>query len=125
MRNRITIQTTQELDQALEEVRVVTRRATKSEVIRDGIELYDLVVQHLRAGKHVYLGTTRETAGEVLLPHLERAAGRLRLQPATVKREASAPALAVVPAPVESSSDEAMPSAVDRAIAATRGSDSL
>ena len=78
MPNRITIQTTEELDRALEEVRLSTGRATRSEVLRDGLELYDLVIQHLRAGKHLYLGTTSESAGEVLLPHLERAAGRLR-----------------------------------------------
>ena len=58
MRNRITIQTTEELDQALEETRQATGRQTKSEVIRDSLELYDLIVQHLVAGKHLYLGMT-------------------------------------------------------------------
>jgi hypothetical protein len=107
MRNRITIQTTEELDRALEEVRLVTGRATKSEVIRDGLELYDLVVQHLIAGKHVYLGTARESAGEVLLPHLERAAGRFRPPLAVVKRDAVSTPLSVVPTqPVESASED-------------------
>jgi hypothetical protein len=100
MRNRITIQTTEELDQALEENRQATGRQTKSEVIRDSLELYDLIVQHLVAGKHLYLGMTRESAGEVLLPHLERAAGRLRQQLTSMKADADAVApLAVVPAP--------------------------
>jgi len=100
MRNRITIQTTEELDQALEETRIATGRQTKSEVVRDSLELYDLVVQHLRAGKHLYLGMTRESAGEVLLPHLERAAGRLRPQLTAVKTEdkPAPPSLAAVPA---------------------------
>jgi hypothetical protein len=78
MPNRITIQTTEELDRALEEARRATRRNTKSEVIRDGLELYDLVIHHLMAGKHLYLGTTRESAGEVRLPHLEHAASQCR-----------------------------------------------
>lgn len=97
MRNRITIQTTEELDQALEATRLATARSTKSEVIRDGLELYDLVVQHLIAGKHLYLGMTRESAGEVLLPHLERAAGRLRPSLAAVKPEPVPVPLAAVP----------------------------
>jgi hypothetical protein len=104
MRNRITIQTTEELDRALEEVRVATGRATKSDVIRDGLELYDLVVQHLIAGKHLYLGTARESAGEVLLPHLERAAGRLH-PPAPPRRD-TVP-LSVVPGPVRSTDEPA------------------
>jgi len=87
MRNRITIQTTEELEQALEETRVATGRQTKSEVIRDSLELYDLIVQHLVAGKHLYLGMTRESAGEVLLPHLEQAAGRLRPQLASMRAD--------------------------------------
>jgi hypothetical protein len=100
MRNRITIQTTEELDQALEGTRQATGRQTKSEVIRDSLELYDLIVQHLAAGKHLYLGMTRESAGEVLLPHLERAAGRLRPQLTSMKADADAVVpLAVVPAP--------------------------
>jgi hypothetical protein len=115
MRNRITIQTTEELDQALEEVRIATGRATKSDVIRDGLELYDLVVQHLIAGKHLYLGTARESAGEVLLPHLERAAGRLRPVPA---RRDTAP-LAVVPAP-RSADEPAKPPLPARAHARRR-----
>lgn len=100
MRNRITIQTTEELDQALEGTRQATGRQTKSEVIRDSLELYDLIVQHLVAGKRLYLGMTRESAGEVLLPHLERAAGRLRPQLTSMKADADVVAPpAVVPAP--------------------------
>jgi hypothetical protein len=107
MRNRITIQTTEELDRALDDVRVATGRATKSEVIRDGLELYDLVVQHLIAGKHLYLGTTRESAGEVLLPHLERAAGRRRVALTVVQRDAASAARSIVPAqPVAPESDD-------------------
>jgi len=100
MRNRITIQTTEELDRALEETRLATGRQTKSDVIRDSLELYDLIVQQLLAGKHLYLGMTRESAGEVLLPHLERAAGRLRpqlLKEETVATSSTPPPLAVVP----------------------------
>jgi hypothetical protein len=55
----------------------------------------------LLAGKHLYLGMTRESAGEVLLPHLERAAGRLRPQllpkEETVATPSASPPLAVVP----------------------------
>jgi hypothetical protein len=76
MRTRITIQTTEELDRALEQARGVTGRREKSDVVRDALELYDLVVQHIRMGKHLYLGASRESAGEVVLPHLEQAAGR-------------------------------------------------
>lgn len=80
MRHRFTIQTTEQLDQALEETRLATGRSTKSEVVRDSLALYDLIVQHLIAGKHIYLGTTRESAGEVLFPHLELAAHRACLR---------------------------------------------
>ena len=79
MRYRITIQTSEELWQLLEETRVATGRSKKLGVIRDAIELYTLIVQHIAQGKHLYLGMTQESAGEVLLPHLEVAAGRLRL----------------------------------------------
>lgn len=98
MRTRITIQTTEQLDRALEQIRVATGRASKSEVIRDGLELYDLVVHHLRTGKHLYLGAAREAAGEVLLPHLERAAGRLDAPVPVVARDTSR-VLTVVPEP--------------------------
>jgi hypothetical protein len=127
MRNRITIQTTEELDRALEEVRLATGRATKSEVIRDGLELYDLVIQHLMAGKHLYLGPTREAAGEVLLPHLERAAGRLRPSLAIVKRDTERAPLPEGPTlPGESAPDAAAkPPAASRSSTAKRGSDSL
>jgi hypothetical protein len=127
MRNRFTIQTTEELDRALEEIRLVTGRATKSEVIRDGLDLYDLVVQHLMAGKRLYLGATRESAGEVLLPHLERAAGRLRPSLAIVQRDAESappspgPTLHRESAPVAATKPPAAP----RSSTAKRGSDSL
>ena len=111
MRNRITIQTTKDLDDALEEARAATGRATRSEVIRDALELYDLVVQHLMSGKHLYIGPARESAGEVLLPHLERAARRHGPPAAAAKRDAASTPLSMVPTqPVESSSEgEAMP----------------
>jgi|SRR4051812_25707106 len=127
MRSRITIQSTEELDQALEEVRLATGRATKSEVIRDGLELYDLVVQHLMAGKHLYLGTTRESAGEVLLPHLERAAGRLRPSLVIVNRDTERPPPSAGPKLPEESvpDDTAKPPAASRSSTAKRGSDSL
>jgi hypothetical protein len=117
MRNRITIQTTKELDDALEDARRATGRPTRSEVIRDALELYDLVVQHLMAGKHLYLGTARESAGEVLLPHLERAARRAGASPAspaspaapaTVRRGTAPPALSVVPRAAEPAASEAV-----------------
>jgi len=79
-RNRIVIQTSEELNRILEESRTITGRSTKSEVIRDALELYDLVLQHLRAGKHIYLGQSRETAGEILFAHLEFAAHRVHLK---------------------------------------------
>lgn len=115
MRTRITIQTTEELDQALEETRVMTGRPTKSEVIRDSLELYDLVVQHLHAGKHLYLGETRETAGEVLLPHLERAAGRLRPHLVAVKTESDP--VATTDLPVRSGSEAKGSSSVRKRVA--------
>jgi hypothetical protein len=106
MPGRITIQTTEALDHALEEARRATGRATKSDVVRDGLELYDLVVQHLREGKHLYLGATSESAGEVVLPHLERAARRMQ------------PALHIVAVPDEEA--EAAPAA-SRAPTAAQG----
>lgn len=91
MPSKITIQSTEELDGALDDIRQATGRATRAEVIRDGLELYDLVVQHLTAGKRLYLGASRDAAGEVVLPHLERAAGRLRPPLAVVEPAATVP----------------------------------
>jgi len=77
MRTRITIQTSEKLDKALEEICKRTGRSSKSEVIRDSIELYALIVQRfIDNDAHLFLGVTPETAAEVLLPHLERAASR-------------------------------------------------
>lgn len=120
MRNRITIQTTEELDDALEEVRRATGRATKSEVIRDALELYDLVVQHLMAGKHLYIGTARDSAGEVLLPHLERAARRNAAPADAAKRDAASVALSVVPTRASASDPEPRPVAAPRGPSAKR-----
>jgi Arc/MetJ-type ribon-helix-helix transcriptional regulator len=76
-RNRIAIDlSNNEFVAALEEIREATGRPSKSDVVRDALELYDLVIQQLKEGKHIYIGKTRETAGEVLLPHLELAARR-------------------------------------------------
>jgi hypothetical protein len=79
-------------------------------------------VQHLVAGKHLYLGMTRESAGEVLLPHLERAAGRLRPQLTSMKADADAVApLAVVPAPSSGpSKDTADPRRRGSAVASSK-----
>ena len=76
-RSRITIKITEEFEEVFEEMCVATGRPNKSEVVRDALELYDLIVHHMTQGKHLYLGMPRESAGEILLPHLERAAGRL------------------------------------------------
>ena len=126
MRTRITIQTTEEFDRTLEEIRLATGRTTKSEVIRDGLELYDLVLQHLRDGKHLYLGMARESAGEVLLPHLERAAGRLGRPLAAMKSDGASPQLSVVPTQgVESApEDEAQRTAATHSNATKRRSES-
>jgi hypothetical protein len=69
-----------DLTGVLEEICRVTGRSSKSDVVRDAMELYDLLVQELKAGKHIYIGKTSETAGEVLFPHLELAARRALLQ---------------------------------------------
>ncbi len=83
MRHRIMIESTEASERALEETRLATRRSTNSEVIRDAVELYDLIVSHIVQGKHLYLGMSRESAGEVLLPHLELAARRVHLRVVT------------------------------------------
>ncbi|WKZ29018.1 MAG: hypothetical protein QY323_05855 [Patescibacteria group bacterium] len=74
-RYRITIATSQELSDALESTRAATGRDTVSDVVRDSLDFYDLIVQKIREGKHIYIGDSRESAGEVLLPRLERARG--------------------------------------------------
>lgn len=80
-RTRISIDDTAgDLTRALEEVCLATGRSSKSDVVRDAVELYDLLVQNLKAGKHIYIGMTQESAGEILLPHLELAARRALLR---------------------------------------------
>ncbi len=73
MRHRITIRTTDELSEVLRETQHATGRSKISAVVRDALELYDLVLQSILQGKHIYIGDCREIAGEVLLPHLEHA----------------------------------------------------
>lgn len=75
-RSQFTITTTEEMEQSLEENRKATGRPNKQVVLLDAYDLYDLIVQQMAQGKHLYLGMSKESAGEVLLPHLERAAGR-------------------------------------------------
>ncbi len=72
-RSRITICTTAECAGVLEEIRLATGRPNNSEVVRDALEFYDLVVQYARQGKRIFIGDSRESAGEVLLPQLIRA----------------------------------------------------
>ena len=80
-RTRITIDDTKGyLTAMLEEICHATDRSSKSDVIRDAMELYDFLVQHLKAGKHIYIGMTKETTGEVLFPHFELAARRALLR---------------------------------------------
>ena len=72
-RSRITIETTSEFAAVLEEIRTATERPDRCEVVRDALEFYDLVVAHARQGKRIFIGDSPETAGEVKLPHIERA----------------------------------------------------
>ncbi len=72
MKQRITIRTTDELSGALEEIRKDTERPSVSEVVRDSLEFYDLIVDKIRQGKRIFIGDCRHTAGEILLPHLDR-----------------------------------------------------
>lgn len=73
MASKIVIVTTQELDGALEEIRRATDRKERTDVIRDALEFYDLVVTHARQGKRIFIGDSREGSAEVRLPHLLRA----------------------------------------------------
>ena len=73
MPSKIVIVTTQQFDGALEEIRRATGRIERTEVIRDALEFYDLVVTHARQGKRIYIGDSREGSAEVRLPHLGRA----------------------------------------------------
>lgn len=73
MGREYTLYSTDKLDKALEETQQATGRDKPSEVLFDGIELYDLIVLQIRQGKHIYIGNCRETAGELALPHLEHA----------------------------------------------------
>jgi len=96
MRNRITIQTTEKLERALEEICTATGRSSKSDVVRDSIELYALIVSRfIDNDEHLFLGVTPESAARVLLPHLERAANR-----------GARPMLASVPAVPEEAAPE-------------------
>ena len=70
MPSKIVIVTTQELDGALEEIRRATDRKERTDVIRDALEFYDLIVSQARQGKRIYIGDSREGSAEVRLPHL-------------------------------------------------------
>ena len=75
MRNRIALDMTKEQVAAVDEIAAATGRS-RTDVVRDSLEFYDLIISHLIAGERVYLGANREVAAEVLLPQLVRARGR-------------------------------------------------
>jgi hypothetical protein len=70
MAGKITIVTTQGFEAALEEIRRATDKKERTDVIRDALELYDIVVTHVRQGKRIFIGDSREGSAEVRLPHL-------------------------------------------------------
>lgn len=104
MRNRITIGLTEGLELALEDARKATVQPTISEVVRDALNLYELIVQHMIAGEHLYLGITADSAAEVLLPQLERAAGRLRAKSVQLAAVPADLAAATAPTPLTTGS---------------------
>lgn len=65
------INSTEGLDQELERIRIITGRSDRSEVLMDAIEVYSLIIEHIKNGAHLYIDKR-----EVKLPYLEKAAGR-------------------------------------------------
>jgi hypothetical protein len=72
-RLEILIKCTSELAETLDDSRRATGRAQISDVVRDGMELYDLVIQHSKSGRRIFIGHSPETAAEVKLDHLQLA----------------------------------------------------
>lgn len=72
-------QVSADLVDGLEWVRDATGRASLAEVLRDSAELAHLIV-HVMAtrGARLFIGERRDSAIQILVPHLERASGRLR-----------------------------------------------
>jgi hypothetical protein len=72
MRNRITLEISKEEGDALDELATATGRSGRPDVIRDSLELYDLIVNRISEGKHLYLGSSPTEVVEVILPQLEK-----------------------------------------------------
>lgn len=67
------IESTEEFDASLDMLRDATGRTERMDVLRDALELYDLIVKELRQGKRLWIGDSRDGAAEVALPQLVRA----------------------------------------------------
>lgn len=71
---RFTLELGEEGEVALEEIRVATGTSSKSEVLRDALALYELLVDGARDGNCLYVGPDRANVSELVMPSLKRAA---------------------------------------------------
>jgi len=58
-------------DGILDELRMATRRTSKAEVVRDAIAVYKMLVNRARNGDKLFIGRTRNDAGEMVITSLE------------------------------------------------------
>lgn len=66
-RHALTFLSSPEFDAKLDELGAATGRRAKSDVLRDAVELYDLVVRRVKARDQVYIGARPETADLVAM----------------------------------------------------------
>lgn len=71
---RFTFELGGEGDKGLEEIRIATGTSSKSEVIRDALAIYEVLVEKAQEGGSLFVGTDRSNMTEVVVPALKRAA---------------------------------------------------
>jgi len=63
----INLLSTPQFEEKLDTLGGLTGRRARAAVLRDALELYDLVVRRVRQGKRVYVGERREDAAEIVM----------------------------------------------------------
>ncbi len=70
---RFTFELGDDGDATLEQIREATGTSSKSEVVRDALAIYEVLVEKSREGDSLFMGREREDACELVMPALKRA----------------------------------------------------
>lgn len=82
MRKRTTFQSSDELEDILDKLAILTNRKTKSEVITDSLELYQILVDEVTKGSIIYTsGPTRMNLTRITSVALENTRKNAQAKP--------------------------------------------